>query len=121
MDNLHFKSWEEAERYLAEQDRAERKRALEQGQANDWQFDTKEEAETVSKTVWYLPDYDVVKYDGQRWQIRSLANLEIPQVRQKAHKWCVVVTLCHFESRLDKTKLSDQNELGIPIVFADDL
>lgn len=116
MSKLKFKSWEEADEYCRQQDKQEMESALQRGKASDWTFSTEEEATKVGETVWYHPDYKTVTYNGELWGLNSIGIVHGPKVYKSANgKFLVMVTLSNFESRLDRTKMSRRNELGVPI------
>lgn len=102
--------------YFADLDRKERANALARGKQCDWQFDTEQEATEIAKVAWYLPDCQLVLYDGQTWYVHCLANRDLLRVVKKGDKFCVVFPLSGFNK--DKAKMATCNDLGIPLVWA---
>lgn len=118
MSGLRFASWEETEEYLRNQDKQEMNDAIQRGTASGWTFATKEAAIKVAETVFHHPDYDVVVYNGEHWRLNSLGQLHGPRVHEDSKgNFRVMVTLSHFEKRMDRTKMNSHNLLGIPIVI----
>lgn len=117
-NDRHKQHFSEAYQHHKDKEKAAIQHALKHGQANDWQFDTKEEAEEISKIIRNHENCRIVKYDGQYRFMIDLGSGECRYPRQNDQgKWCVVLVIEYLNCWVDKTKLEARNDLGIPIVF----